>query len=64
MTDSNLAGSSFSEHPADDTPSMPGLHGALDRLRRFRETFNDGEPVDEESGLTADDLTVILGAHR
>ncbi len=33
---------------------------ALDHLRRFRATFNAGEPVDEESGLTADDLTTII----
>jgi hypothetical protein len=34
----------------------------LEHLRRFRATFNAGEPVDEESGLTADDLTAIIEA--
>ncbi len=39
---------------------MATLSTALDRLRAFRATFNAGEPVDEESGLTADDLTAII----
>ncbi|GEM_PF-3513910 len=38
------------------------LTTALDRLRQFRATFNEGEPVDEESGLMADDLTAIINA--
>lgn len=38
------------------------LHTALDHLRRFRATFNAGEPVDEENELTADDLTAIIQA--
>ncbi len=38
------------------------LETALDHLRRFRATFNDDEPVDEESELTADDLTTIINA--
>lgn len=41
---------------------MPQLTSALDRLRAFRATFNAGEPVDEESGLMADDLTTIIDA--
>jgi hypothetical protein len=41
---------------------MPSLSDALAHLRRFRSTFNSGEPVDEESGLTADDLTTIIDA--
>lgn len=41
---------------------MPSLIAALDRLRQFRATFNDGELVDEESGLGADDLTAITNA--
>ncbi|MGI4947959.1 MAG: hypothetical protein ACRYHC_04580 [Janthinobacterium lividum] len=41
---------------------MDHLTTALDRLRAFRATFNSGEPVDEESGLMADDLTVIINA--
>lgn len=39
---------------------MTGLSVSLARLRAFRSTFNSGEPVDEESGLTADDLTAII----
>ncbi|MCU6454368.1 hypothetical protein LPN01_09775 [Sphingomonas sp. A2-49] len=49
-----------------DRPPQPAgmdqLTTALDRLRRFRDTFNDGEPVDEESRLFADDLTTIICA--
>ncbi len=41
---------------------MNELTTSLDRLRRFRDTFNAGEPVDEESGLFADDLTTIISA--
>jgi hypothetical protein len=36
------------------------LDTALEHLRRFRATFNDGDDVDEESGLTAEDLDVII----
>jgi hypothetical protein len=39
---------------------MPGLSTPLARLRAFRSTFNSGDPVDEESGLMADDLTAII----
>jgi hypothetical protein len=41
---------------------MATLATSLDRLRAFRATFNAGEPVDEESGLLADDLTAIIEA--
>ncbi len=41
---------------------MDHLTTALDRLRAFRATFNPGDEVDEESRLTADDLTVIINA--
>jgi hypothetical protein len=41
---------------------MPSLTDALAHLRRFRDTFDQGEPVDEESGLTADHLTAIICA--
>jgi len=41
---------------------MTDLVTALDRLRHFRATFNNGELVDEESGLRADDLTAIINA--
>jgi hypothetical protein len=40
------------------------LNSALDHLRRFRAAFNPGDSVDEESGLTADDLDAILAAIR
>jgi hypothetical protein len=38
------------------------LDTALEHLRRFRATFNDGESVDEGSGLSADHLTTIICA--
>ncbi|MBB4152876.1 hypothetical protein GGQ80_000764 [Sphingomonas jinjuensis] len=37
---------------------------AIIHLRRFRATFNAGELVDEESGLTADDFDRIFEALR
>lgn len=40
------------------------LGRAIAHLRRFRTTFNAGDSVDEESGLTADDLDAILAAIR
>lgn len=39
---------------------MSRLPTALDCLRQFRATFKEGEHIDEESGLTADDLTAII----
>jgi len=41
---------------------MAHLTTALDRLRQFRATFNEGDVVDDESGLGADDLTAIIDA--
>jgi hypothetical protein len=41
---------------------MPSLTEALAHLRRFRGTFNEGEQVDEESGLSADHLRTIICA--
>jgi hypothetical protein len=41
---------------------MAHLTTSLDRLRQFRASFNEDEQVDEESGLMADDLTVIIRA--
>lgn len=38
------------------------LDFALNRLKAFRATFNDDEQVDEESGLTAADLSVVIEA--
>lgn len=40
--------------------TAPSLADALAHLKAFRSTFNHAEPVDEESCLTADDLTVII----
>lgn len=40
------------------------LHLAISHLRCFRATFNRGDLVDEESGLTADDIDVIFDAVR
>ena len=33
---------------------------ALSRLRAFRQSFNHGDVIDEECGLTADDLEAII----
>lgn len=33
---------------------------ALDRIRAFRATLNDGDLIDEESGMTADDLDRMI----
>ncbi len=37
-----------------------GLIGSVERLRRFRSTFNAGDIVNEESGLTANDITAVI----
>jgi hypothetical protein len=37
----------------------PDLNDALARLKAFRTTWNRGETIDEESGLTADDIDVV-----
>ncbi len=37
-----------------------GLIGSMERLRRFRSTFNAGDIVDEKSGLTANDITAVI----
>lgn len=41
---------------------MPDLATALAHLDAFRATFNDDDLVDEESGLTAADLSVVIEA--
>lgn len=41
---------------------MPTTAEALAHLKAFRATFNAGDEVDEESKLTADDLTVLIEA--
>lgn len=38
----------------------PDLNDALARLAAFRATWNPGDAIDEESGLTADDLDVVI----
>lgn len=37
---------------------------ALNALREFRATFNEGDCVDEESGLTAEHLDTAIEAIR
>ncbi len=38
----------------------PDLNDAVARLKAFRSTWNSGDAIDEESGLTADDIDTIL----
>ena len=40
----------------------PGLADAAGRLQVFARSWNPGDEIDENSGLTRDDLDVILGA--
>ncbi|WP_158637998.1 hypothetical protein [Sphingomonas ginsenosidivorax] len=37
----------------------PDLNDALARLKAFRATWNPGETINDESGLTADDIDVV-----
>lgn len=39
---------------------MTDLHSAIQRLKDFRATWNEGDQIDEESRLTADDLDAII----
>lgn len=39
---------------------MPEYQAALDRLASFRDSRNVGEMVDADSGLTADDLDLVI----
>lgn len=41
---------------------MDTFETALERVRQFRATFKEGDVVDEESGLLADDLTQLIEA--
>jgi len=41
---------------------MTDLQSSLNRLRLFRQSFEDGSEICEETGLSTDDLDVILGA--
>ncbi|MEG3165522.1 hypothetical protein U1701_13045 [Sphingomonas sp. PB2P19] len=38
----------------------PDLNDAVARLKALRATWNHGETIDEESGLTADDLDALI----
>jgi|GEM_PF-5607632 len=38
----------------------PDLNDALARVKAFRATWNEGDVIDEESGVTADDLDVVI----
>jgi hypothetical protein len=38
----------------------PDLNDAVARLKAFRLTWNEGDQIDDESGLTADDVDTIL----
>ena len=44
----------------DQMDQAPDLNEAVARLKAFRATWNAGEAIDEESGLTADDIDTIL----
>lgn len=39
---------------------MPNLTDAIAAAKRFRDTFNEGDPIDEESGFTADHLSQLI----
>jgi hypothetical protein len=38
----------------------PDLNDAVARLKAFLASWNPGDVIDEQSGMTADDLDVIL----
>jgi hypothetical protein len=38
----------------------PDLNDAVARVKAFLSTWDPGDVIDEESGMTADDLGVIL----
>jgi len=38
----------------------PDLNDALARLKAFRLTWNPGDIIDEQSGLTADDIDTLI----
>lgn len=44
----------------DESQAVDRVAEALRHLREFRATFNAGEIVDEESRLSADDLSVLI----
>lgn len=44
----------------DESQAVDRVTKALRHLREFRATFNAGEIVDEESRLSADDLSVLI----
>ena len=45
---------------AVDMARAPNLNDAFRRLAAFRSTWNDGDAIDQESGLTADDLDIVI----
>jgi hypothetical protein len=44
----------------EDEETQRRLGEALNRLHAFAATFNSGDYVDEESGLTTDDMNLML----
>jgi hypothetical protein len=44
---------------AKSVSGEPNLKDALEPLNAFRATWNRGATIDDESGLTADDLDVV-----
>jgi hypothetical protein len=38
----------------------PDLNDAVARLKAFREPWNSGDVIDEQPGVTADDIDTIL----
>jgi hypothetical protein len=51
------------EPDTDISANGADLHTAMERLRAFGMSWNPGDIIDDDSGLTADDLRVIV-AHR
>ncbi len=43
---------------------MPDLCDALTRLAKFRQSWNGGDVIDDDSKLTVDDLDVIIANGR
>jgi hypothetical protein len=39
---------------------MANLTEAIAAAKEFRATFNEGDPIDEESGFTAEHLTLLI----
>lgn len=41
-------------------PKTPDLNDAVARLKAFRSTWSEGNQIDDESGLTADNVDAIV----